>query len=411
MDYIESICAKAKKASEKLAALSGEKKNAMLKAIADSLLKNRDVILAANAVDIKNFPKDKNSAFLDRLILDDKRINAIADGVKEIIKLDDPVGKTTAVWTVKNGLQINKVRAPLGVIAVIYEARPNVTVDAAALCLKSGNACILRGGKEAVNTNNALHSIMKNALNGNTYDGEVIQFIDKTERIYAGELLKMNKYIDVVIPRGGEALKNFVLENAKMPVIASSGGVCHIYVEKTADLKMASDIIFNAKTQRPGVCNAAETLLVDAEIAEAFLPACLKRLSEAGVEIRGCKKTREIFKDAIIAEDFDTEYEALILAVKVVNNYTEAIEHINAHNTKHSDAVVTNDENVKRIFAQQIDAAAVYINASTRFTDGFEFGFGAEMAISTQKLHARGPIGLDALTSEKYVVYGNGQIR
>jgi glutamate-5-semialdehyde dehydrogenase len=296
----------------------------------------------------------------------------------------------------------------------------------------------LRGGKEALNTNKVLFSIMKNALIRNTSEcgvlqsvektcgncaadkenslientsGEVLQFIDKTDRIYAAELLKMKDYIDVVIPRGGDSLKNFVLENAQMPVIASAGGICHVYVEKTADLNMASDIIFNAKTSRPSVCNAAETLLVDGDIAEIFLPKCLERLSGAGVEIRGCEKTREIFPKTLSVENYDTEYEALILAVKVVKDYKEAIEHINAHNTKHSDAVVTSDDNIKRIFSERVDAAAVYINASTRFTDGFEFGFGAEMAISTQKLHARGPIGLEALTSEKYVIYGNGQVR
>jgi glutamate-5-semialdehyde dehydrogenase len=382
----------------------------MLEAIASAIEKNAAAILDANKTDVENCPPDK-AAFLDRLTLNEKRISAMADGVREVAKLNDPVGKITAEWTVKNGLKITKVRAPLGVVAVIYEARPNVTADAAALCLKSGNACVLRGGKEAINTNKILYEVMKNALVGNNFDGGVLQFIDKTDRAYAAELLKMSDYIDVVIPRGGEALKHFVLDNAKMPVIASAGGICHVYVEKTADLKMASDIIFNAKTSRPSVCNAAETLLVDEAIADKFLPSCLKRLYDAGTEIRGDERTRGLFPEAVAVENYDAEYEDLILAVRVVKDCNQAIEHINKHNTKHSDAVVTSDENVKRIFAESVDAAAVYINASTRFTDGFEFGFGAEMAISTQKLHARGPIGLEALTSEKYVIFGDGQIR
>ncbi|MDR2047427.1 MAG: glutamate-5-semialdehyde dehydrogenase [Clostridiales bacterium] len=408
---IRRLCADAAAAAKKFAYADGREKNEMLECIAAAIERRADNILAANKIDVEGFPPDKNRAFLDRLILNEKRIRAIADGVRAVIALEDPVGKVTNERALENGLRITRVRAPLGVIAVIYEARPNVTVDAAALCLKSGNACVLRGGKEAINTNKTLYGIMKDALTGNNYDDGALQFIDKADRAYAAELLRASDYIDVVIPRGGEALKKFVAENAKMPVIASAGGVCHIYVEKTADLNMASDIIFNAKTSRPGVCNAAETLLADEAVAAEFLPKCLERLSDAGVEIRGCAKTLELFKKAVPVSDYDTEYEALILAVKVVGDYNEAIEHINAHNTKHSDAVVTSDENVKRLFAERVDAAAVYINASTRFTDGFEFGLGAEMAISTQKLHARGPIGLEALTSEKYVVYGNGHIR
>jgi glutamate-5-semialdehyde dehydrogenase len=284
----------------------------MLEAIASAIEKNVGVILDANKTDVEVCPADK-VAFLDRLTLNEARIFAMADGVREVIKLSDPVGRTTAEWTVKNGLKITKVKAPLGVVAVIYEARPNVTVDAAALCLKSGNSCILRGGKEAVNTNKILYSIMKDALIGNNFDDGVLQFIDKTDRAYAAELLKMSDYVDVVIPRGGEGLKRFVLDNAKMPVIASAGGICHVYVEKTADLKMASDIVFNAKTSRPSVCNAAETLLVDEAIAAEFLPLCLKRLYDAGTEIRGDERTRELFPKAVKVENYDTEYEDLIL--------------------------------------------------------------------------------------------------
>ncbi|MDR2091184.1 MAG: glutamate-5-semialdehyde dehydrogenase [Clostridiales bacterium] len=410
MTYIEELCAAACGAAQKLAYSDAETKNKMLESIASAIEKNADEILRANKIDVENCPADK-AAFLDRLTLDEKRIAAMAEGVRAVARIDDPVGKITAEWYTGKGLKITKVRAPIGVAAVIYEARPNVTADAAALCLKSGNACVLRGGKEAINTNKIIYGIMKNALAGNNFEDGALQFIDKTDRSYAAELLKMSDYVDVVIPRGGEALKRFVLDNAKIPVIASAGGICHVYVEKTADLKMASDIIFNAKTSRPSVCNAAETLLVDADIAEKFLPSCLARLSGAGVEIRGDEATVKLFPKAVRAVDYDTEYEALILAVKVVKDCAEAIEHINRHNTKHSDAVVTNSDFVKEIFAKSVDAAAVYINASTRFTDGFEFGFGAEMAISTQKLHARGPIGLEALTSEKYVIYGEGHIR
>ncbi|MDR3292507.1 MAG: glutamate-5-semialdehyde dehydrogenase [Clostridiales bacterium] len=408
---VKEICKKARAAAEKLGYLSAEEKNATLLLIADAIDKHKEEILRANRIDLANFPKDKNPSFVDRLTLDDSRIRAMSDGVRAVIALSDPVGKVTEERVRPNGLRITKVRAPLGVIAVIYEARPNVTVDAAVLCLKSGNACVLRGGKEAIYTNTAIYSIMKTAINGNTMTSEGIQFIDKTDRSYAAELLKQEKYIDAVIPRGGEALKHFVLENAKMPVIASAGGICHVYVEKTADLKVAEEIIFNAKTSRPSVCNAAETLLVDEAVAAKFLPKCLKRLAAAGVEIRGCARTIELYPEAVAAADYDTEYEALILAVKVVKDIDGAIEHINLHNTKHSDAIVTTDEAAMKKFAGRVDAAAVYINASTRFTDGFEFGFGAEMAISTQKLHARGPIGLEQLTSEKYVVYGTGQIR
>ncbi|MDR1905363.1 MAG: glutamate-5-semialdehyde dehydrogenase, partial [Clostridiales bacterium] len=292
MQYIRNICSAARDASLILGASDTKTKNDMLKCIADAILKNTDIVLEANKRDVDSFPIDKNPAFLDRLILDEKRISAIAEGVLEVIKLDDPVGKVTYEKTAKNKLKIKRVRVPLGVIAIIYESRPNVTVDAAALCLKSGNACILRGGREAINTNTALFNIMKTALIENTYDDGVLQFIDKTDRVYAAELLKMNNYIDVVIPRGGEGLKKFVTENATIPVLASAGGVCHVYVEKSADLAMASEIIFNAKTSRPSLCNAAETLLVDEAVAEEFLLKALPRLSDVGVEIRGCEKTR-----------------------------------------------------------------------------------------------------------------------
>lgn len=410
MEYIERLCSDAKNAAAFLRGADTNTKNAALKRMAEALRGEKARILKANETDIKNFPREKNSAFLDRLTLNGKRIEAMAEGIEAVIRLEDPVGKITGDKSLKNGLRIQKVRAPLGVIAIIYEARPNVTADAAALCLKSGNACVLRGGKEAIETNKAIYSIMKEALNGNSFS-KCMQLIERSGREYVLELLKADKYIDVVIPRGGPALKELVKDNAKMPAIYSEGGICHVYVEKSADMGMASDIIFNAKTSRPGVCNAAETLLVDAAAAEEFLPKALLRLREAGVEIRGCNRTRQLFSEALPVENYDTEYESMILAVKVVEGVKEAIAHINLHNTKHSDAVVTNDESVKRAFSEQVDAAAVYINASTRFTDGFEFGLGAEMAISTQKLHARGPIGLEALTSEKYVVTGNGNIR
>lgn len=409
---IKMICQNAKQSAYKLAGFSTEQKNEMLLVIAKALATHKDEIFAANKVDIQNC-KDRDTTFIDRLTLTDSRISTMIEGVEQIISLADPVGEIVENWTVPNGLNLTRVRAPLGVVAIIYEARPNVTVDATALCLKSGNAVVLRGSKDAINSNRALYKVMTNALIEKGFLSDIIGFIDDESRDASKELLQQEKFIDVVIPRGGEGLKHFVLENAKMPVIASAGGNCHIYVEKSADFDMATSIAVNAKISRPSTCNAAEHLLVDSAIASKFLPICLKALREKNVELVGCEKTREICDWVLPATDldFETEYLAFKMSVKVVDGLQDAVAHINRYSTKHSEAIITRDKDAEKYFTTNVDAAAVYVNASTRFTDGFEFGLGAEMGISTQKLHARGPVALKELTSVKYVVYGNGQIR
>lgn len=409
---IETAARRAKEASYKLAALSEKEKNAILTAASEGILSASDYIIAENKKDLVA-AKGKDAAFIDRLTLDVKRIEQMCKGIEKIAALADPVGEVAEDYTLENGMRIRKVRAPLGVIAIIYEARPNVTADAAALCLKSGNAVILRGSKDAINSNRAIYAAISEALEKAGFDRGAMAFVDDPDREAAVKLLSLADYIDVVIPRGGEGLKKFVSDNAKMPVIASAGGNCHVYVEKSADLAMADKIVLNAKLNRPGVCNAAETLLVDEEIAEKFLPVTLKNLSDSGVQIFGCERTRGIFKCAGAAaeEDYYTEYLALKIAVKVVTGVREAIEHINKYSTSHSEAIVTEDKKAAELFCREVDSAAVYVNVSTRFTDGFEFGMGAEMGISTGKIHARGPIGLRELTSLKYVVTGNGQLR
>lgn len=409
---IEKICEHAKQAAFLLAGFSNEQKNEMLEAVADALDAKRDQILRANKIDITNC-KDRDDTFIDRLTLTDSRITAMIDGIKQIIVLPNPVGDVVDSWTLGNGLKMTKVRAPLGVIGIIYEARPNVTVDAAALCLKSGNAVVLRGSKDAINSNRALYEVMSAALTEKGFPADSIGFVDDISREASAELLQQEKYIDVVIPRGGEGLKNFVLKNAKMPVIASAGGNCHIYVEKSADMHKAVNIVVNAKISRPSTCNAAEHLLVDSDIAKEFLPLCVAALKERNVELVADEKTREICDGLgiITDEDFATEYLGYKMSISIVKGVEEAVRHINHFGTRHSEAIITNNEKAQKYFTENVDAAAVYVNASTRFTDGFEFGLGAEMGISTQKLHARGPIALKELTSVKYVVYGNGQIR
>ena len=337
----------------------------------------------------------------------------MAEGVRQIIALPDPVGELVEEWSVKNGLRLSKVRAPIGVIGVIYEARPNVTVDVAALCIKSGNAVVLRGGKEAINSNRALYRTMVTALKDKGFETGMLQFIDDATRASTEILLKQDRYIDVIIPRGSDGLKQYILENSKIPVIASAGGMCHVYVEKSADLEIAEKIVINSKCNRPSVCNAAETLLVDKAIAKTFLPTVLSALKEKGVKLYGDSATRKIVKDVEPAtdENYYIEYHDMIMNVKVVKDINEAIEHINGHNTKHTEAIVTSDKKAEELFTSRVDAAAVFVNASTRFTDGFEFGFGAEIAISTGKIHARGPLGLKELTCIRYIGRGNGQIR
>ena len=410
----QEVCALAKEASYRLATFSDAEKKAMLIARANGIGDETEDILLANADDIFNAKQNgKEETFIDRLTLYKTRIKQMIDGLVQVADLPDPVGEVTDKWTLPNGLQVSKVRAPLGVVAIIYEARPNVTADAVALAVKSGNAVILRGSREAINSNLAIFNAMKNALIKGGYDANVIQFLADPDREVTTELLKQSDTVDVVIPRGGEGLKKYVLENAAIPVICSAGGNCHTYVEKSADLKMADNVLFNAKVSRPSVCNATEQLIVDRAIAAPFLTKSLDRLSKQGVKILGCNETCRIYPMAELAteEDFYEEHLGLVLSVKVVSGYKEAIERINKYGTHHSDAIISTSNEAIEAFKVGVDSAAVYVNASTRFTDGFEFGFGAEMAISTQKLHARGPLGLKQLTSEKYVIVGEGQVR
>lgn len=411
---IEEIGRRAKQASYILSNLSAVVKNQALEAMADALEQHKDEILKANAADLDNAKaKGIGKAMLDRLSLNDKRIMQMADGLRMVVKLPDPVGEVISMWKRPNGLLIGQQRVPLGVIGIIYEARPNVTVDAAGLCLKAGNAVILRGGSEAINSNKAIVDIISSAAAEAGLPQYAVQLVEDTDRQTVVKMMKLNEYIDVLIPRGGAGLIRTVVENATVPTIETGVGNCHVYVDGGADMEMAKDIIINAKTSRPAVCNAAETLLVDKAIAEQFLPLALPALEEKGVELRGCEVTRSIYPSCKPAseEDWSTEYLDYILAVKVVDGIDEAIAHINKYGTKHSEAIVTKDYQHAQRFLQEVDAAAVYVNASTRFTDGGEFGFGAEIGISTQKLHARGPMGLKELTTIKYIIYGSGQIR
>lgn len=407
-------CTLAKDASFKMAGVSTVTKDSALEAIASALVNRADEIIAANAEDIKNARENgTREAMIDRLTLTKERIDGIAEGVRQVKALADPIGEVVKMWKRPNGLEIGQKRVPMGVIAIIYEARPNVTVDAAALCLKTSNACILRGGSEAINSNKALMRVMQDAAYGAGLPEGSLNIIEDTSRETAAELMKMNGYVDMLIPRGGKGLIKSVVDNATVPVVETAAGNCHVYVDGSADLDMAKKIVMNAKVQRPSVCNAAETLLVDKKIADKFIPIIFDALKEKNVEIRADKNAKNIYADVLDADDEDyyTEYNDYIIAVKVVDGVDEAIAHINKYNTKHSEAIVTNDYAAAQKFLNEVDAAAVYVNASTRFTDGFEFGFGAEIGISTQKMHARGPMGLEALTSIKYIIYGSGQIR
>lgn len=413
---VADVCSRAKAASYALAGYTAAEKNEMLAAIAAALADERNLkrLADANALDVGNAQRNgKEATFIDRLTLNLKRIDTMISGVKQIIALGDPVGEVTEERTLPNGLDIKRVRAPLGVIGIIYEARPNVTVDAAALCIKSGNAVVLRGSKDALNSNRVLYEIMHGAIAGLGYAADAVSFIDDPSREASKVMLGLDKYIDVIIPRGGDGLKKFVLDNAAMPVIASAGGNCHMYVEKTADLEKAIPVIINAKAQRPSTCNALEHLIVDRAIAGEFLPEICAALKENGVEIAGTEEVRAIVPEAgkTTDDDFYTEYQTYKISVMLVDGVKEAVDFINAHSTCHSDAILTRDNAAADYFTRNVDSAAVYVNASTRFTDGFEFGLGAEMGISTQKLHARGPIALKELTSVKYVITGDGQIR
>ena len=405
---------RAKKAESVLMTASTEKKNSALFSIAQALKENAGAILEANAADIENAKKaGMKSALIDRLSLDEKRVFFVASGVKEVALLDDPVGKILSGTVRPNGLVIEKVSVPLGVIAVIFEARPNVTADAAALCLKSGNSVILRGGKEAFNSNKAIADIMRAAVEKAGLPKDCIQLVEDTSRESANELMKMNGYVDVLIPRGGAGLIKACVQNSTVPVIETGTGNCHVYVDEFANLEMARDILYNAKVSRPSVCNACESVLVHKAVAEKFLPMAKAALDKANVIIHADEKTAKIIENTVPAteEDYQKEYLGYEISAKIVESLDEAIEHIAEYGTGHSECIVTENYTNAQKFLSRVDCAAVYVNASTRFTDGNEFGFGAEIGISTQKLHARGPLGLPELVSFKYIIRGNGQIR
>jgi len=413
-EYIENTASHAREASRILATAPAFTKNAALELMAAKIRNSKARLQEENRKDLAAATdRGLSAALIDRLTLTDKRIESMASGVERVAALDDPVGKLISKWKRPNGLLIRKVRVPIGVIAIIYEARPNVTADAACLCIKSGNAVILRGGKEAINSNLAIAEELVKALKEAGLPETCVQLIRTTEREAVGELLKQKDYIDLVMPRGGEALIERVVRDSLIPVIKHYKGVCHVYLDRNLDKKMARDIVINAKCQRPGVCNAAETLLVHRDVAGKILPELARELENQGVELRGCEVTRRILPDIKKAtkEDWYTEYLDKILAIRIVPSMEEAIEHIAHYGSSHSDAIVTSDDEAARVFTEKVDSAAVYVNASTRFTDGGEFGMGAEIGISTDKLHARGPMGLTELTSYKYVVLGNGQLR
>lgn len=415
MNYAETLGSRAKACRKAAATASTAEKNAALAAISAALRESIDVILDSNEADlIAARENGMSEAMQDRLRLTADRINGIADGVDDVIKLEDPIGEVISGSVRPNGMSITKVRVPLGTIAIIFESRPNVTVDAAVLCLKSGNAVILRGGKEAFNSNRCLCSIMRSALAKVGFPEDLIQFVEDTSREVSNELMRCSDYIDVLIPRGGAGLIRACKQNATVPVIETGTGNCHVFVDETADLPMAVSIVNNGKTRRVSVCNAVESLLVHENIAEEFLPMIKAKLDEKHVEIRGCERTKAILGDSVVPateEDYATEFLDYIISVKVVKSLDEAIAHIDRYTTHHSECIVTNDLANAERFQKEIDAAAVYVNVSTAFTDGGMFGLGAEIGISTQKLHARGPMGLRELTSMKFLIGGNGQIR
>ncbi|MFB0527804.1 MAG: glutamate-5-semialdehyde dehydrogenase [bacterium] len=414
MKEMEKMAKRAKLAANAMANLSPSSKNRALLAMAEAIEERAEDIKSKNRIDLKEAKEAAlTPALIDRLTLNDNRIKNMAKGLIEIAELPDPVGEVIEQKLRPNGLRIEKVRVPLGVIAIIYESRPNVTCDAAGLCLKAGNAVILRGGSEAINSNIIIAKVLQEAAYSSGIPQGAIQLIETTEREAVFQLIKMDQFIDVVIPRGSEEMIKKIKANATVPVIGHGKGLCHIYVDRNADLKMAERICFNAKVQRPGVCNAMETLLVHKDIAGEFLPGMIKKFEEAKVEIRGDEKTKNILPhiNSASEEDWSTEYLDLILSVKVVDSLSEAIDHINRYGSMHSEAIVTRDKDAAQRFLKEVDAASVFWNASTRFTDGGEFGMGAEIGISNQKLHARGPMGVRELTSTKFIIYGDGQIR
>jgi glutamate-5-semialdehyde dehydrogenase len=412
--YIDKIVRDAKTASRLMAIASTSVKNAALEQMALNLTNSKEMLIVENEKDLDAARKDGlSSAMIDRLKLTDSRIEAMAEGIREVINLSDPVGEIMEEIVRPNGLDIQKIRVPIGVIIIIYESRPNVTADAASLCLKTGNATILRGGKESIHSNIAIYRQISSALEKTGLDKNAIQVIETADREAVGHLLKADEYADLVIPRGGEGLIRNVVENSTIPVIKHYKGVCHVYVDAFADPGMAREVCLNSKLQRPGTCNAMETMLVHEKISGTFLPDVFKGMSDAGVELRGCEKSCKIVPEIkqAVEEDWSTEYLEKILSVKVVSSIDDAIEHISVYGSSHSDAIITEDKSNAKKFTDEVDSAAVYVNASTRFTDGFEFGMGAEIGISTDKLHARGPMGLKELTSYKYIIHGTGQIR
>ncbi|MCD6201410.1 MAG: glutamate-5-semialdehyde dehydrogenase [Bacteroidales bacterium] len=411
---LETKGQRAKEAAVFLRTVSSGAKDEVLQKAAEMLIDKQEAIVRANGKDLEEARKNGiKGAFLERLVLDEKRIAGMAEGLREVAALHDPVGEVLSMIKRPNGLMIGKQRVPIGVIGIIYESRPNVTVDAFGLCLKTGNASLLRGGKEAIRSNQAIRQILQEALVACDFPAEAVQVVEDTSRESARAMMRMNQYLDLLIPRGGAGLIRTVVENSSVPVIETGVGNCHVYVDSYADIDKAIAITVNAKTQRPGVCNAAESLLVHKDIAETFIPEVCKALAEKQVEIRGDETVQKLYPEAVPAteEDWATEYLDLILAVKTVGSLDEAIRHISKFGTGHSESIVTENYTNARAFLNRIDAAAVYVNASTRFTDGYEFGFGAEIGISTQKLHARGPMGLNELTTTKYIIYGDGQVR
>jgi glutamate-5-semialdehyde dehydrogenase len=417
LNDLEDIVKKAqsaKLASKVMSSVTAEQKNNCLKFMINVLKEDTQYILSENMKDVDSCRLNGMSEpLLDRLMLNEKRMNPIVLGLEQLISLKDPIGEVISMNRMPNGLLIGQMRVPLGVIGIIYESRPNVTVDAASLCIKSGNVVILRGGSEAINSNIALVKSLRKALVYSGIPEDSISIIEDTSRDTVNKLMKLNQYIDVLIPRGGAGLIKATIENSTIPVIETGTGNCHIYVDNYGDLEMAERITINAKVTRPGVCNAAEKLLVHKDVAHDFVPKIVNSLKSNGVEVRGCEKSREICGDIILASDIEwyTEYLDYIMAIKIVDNINVAIEHINKYGTKHSEAIITDNYSNSQRFLMEVDAAAVYVNASTRFTDGFEFGLGAEIGISTQKIHARGPMGLRELSSTKYIIYGSGQIR
>ncbi len=403
----------AKEASRIISTLSGAKKNDVLKQMAKALIDNIKIIEDENKKDIKDGKKNNlSSALMDRLLLNETRINGMADAIMQIASLKEPVGKIHEGWIVENGLKIEKVSVPIGVIGIIYESRPNVTSDTAALCFKSGNICILKGGKEAQNSNKIIAKILQNVLKKNNLPVSAISLLPDSSREGVANLIKQDKYVDLIIPRGGEALIKFVSSNATVPVVKHDKGLCHTYIDKDANIKKALDVCLNAKCRRVGICGAMETLLIHKDIAKKVLPLLNKRFKEFNTELRGCKKTTKILDIKLATkDDFDTEYLDNILSIKIVKNTKKAIEHIAIYGSGHSDAIITENYSEAEDFLNSIDSACVYLNASTQFTDGGEFGFGAEVGISTNKLHARGPMGINELTTYKFKIYGNGQIR